>query len=44
MRHNTVRDITAELLNEVCHDVRVEPGLQEWTGETVSQETTDSYF
>ena len=42
MRHNTVRDITAELLNEVCRDVRVEPGLQELTGETVSNNANTS--
>jgi len=28
IRHNEVRDITAELLSEVCHDVEVEPHLQ----------------
>ena len=27
IRHNEVRDITAELLSEVCHDVEVEPHL-----------------
>ena len=25
LRHNEIRDITADLLTEVCHDVRVEP-------------------
>ena len=33
LRHNTVRNITAKLLNEVCPDVRVEPSLQPLTGE-----------
>ena len=28
MRHDEVRDITAQMLNEVCNDVRVEPTLQ----------------
>ena len=34
LRHNDVRNITAALLKEVCHDVRVEPILQQLTGET----------
>jgi len=33
LRHNDVRDFTAELLSEVCRDVRCEPILQEVTGE-----------
>ena len=32
-RHNDVRDFTAELLSEVCHDVAVEPLLTPLTGE-----------
>ena len=28
IRHNEIRDITATLLTEVCHDVCVEPDLQ----------------
>ena len=28
LRHNDVRNITAALLKEICHDVRVEPSLQ----------------
>ena len=35
IRHNEIRDITATLLNEVCHDVCVEPHLQPLTGETL---------
>ena len=34
LRHNHVRNITAALLKEVCKDVRVEPQLQQLTGET----------
>ena len=34
--HNEVRDLTANLLTEVCHDVCVEPRLQPLTGETLS--------
>ena len=35
-RHNELRDMTADLLSEVCHDVQVEPVLNELTGETFS--------
>ena len=28
IRHNEIRDITADLLSEVCHNVGTEPGLQ----------------
>ena len=28
IHHNEIRDITATLLTEVCHDVYVEPDLQ----------------
>ena len=34
-RHNELRDITADLLSEVCTDVLVEPPLEELTGETM---------
>ena len=27
MRHNAIRDVEADLLREVCHDVRTEPVL-----------------
>ena len=37
LRHNEVRDITNELLNEVCHDVRKEPILQEVHNEDLQQ-------
>ena len=33
IRHNELRDITAELLTEVCHCVGVEPTLQPLTGD-----------
>ena len=36
IRHNEVRDITAHLLTEVCHDVLIEPPLQELSGEALS--------
>ena len=35
IRHNEIRDITAHLMSEVCHNVAVEPHLQPLTGETL---------
>ena len=35
LRHNEVRDLTAKLMTEVCHDVCIEPHLQPLTGETL---------
>ena len=39
IRHNELRDITAELLSEVCADVTTEPPLQPITGETFLHRT-----
>ena len=36
IRHNEVRDLTASLLTEVCHNVATEPSLQLITLETFS--------
>ena len=36
VRHNEVRDLTAKLMSEVCHDVCIEPTLQPITGEALS--------
>ena len=36
IRHNEVRDLTANLLSEVCHDVAIEPALQPLSGEVLS--------
>ena len=33
IRHNEIRDLTAELLTEVCHFVSIEPHLQSAEGE-----------
>ena len=44
IRRNEVRDVTANLLTEVCNDVRVEPELQSMTREELSGQsaiTTD---
>ena len=36
-RHNELRDLEAQMLNLVCHDVEVEPVLQEITGESLTR-------
>ena len=36
IRHNEIRDLTAALLLEVCHNVLTEPHLQPMTGEVMS--------
>ena len=40
-RHNEIRRITADLLNEVCLDVEEEPLLQEITGEVFAMKTAN---
>ena len=39
--HNMIRDVTARLLKEVCHDVRVEPQLLPITGEDLKEATAN---
>ena len=41
IRHNEVRDLTADLMSGVCHDVCVEPALQPLTGEHLSLATAN---
>ena len=36
MRHNRIRDLEAELMREVCHDVKVEPELLPVEGDSVT--------
>ena len=36
IRHNEIRDLTASLLSEVCHNVSTEPHLLPMTGEVMS--------
>ena len=36
LRHNEVRDLTAKLMSEVCHEVCTEPHLQPLTGEALN--------
>ena len=38
-RHNELRNLVADLLNTVCHDVQVEPVLLEITGEVLTRGT-----
>ena len=42
MPHNEVRDLTASMLREVCHDVQVEPHLQTLTGETMGHRSANT--
>ena len=42
MRHNEIRDMTASLLTEVCHNVATEPPLQPLSGETLSARSANS--
>ena len=41
-RHNELRDLEAGMLNIVCHDVQVEPVLQELTGEVLTRGTNQA--
>ena len=41
IRHNEIRDVTANLMSEVCHDVSVEPLLQPLSGEHLSYATAN---
>jgi len=42
LRHNSIRDLTAKMLSEVCKDVRVEPHLNPMTGETMGEVTANT--
>ena len=42
IRHNELRDITADLLTEVCHNVLIEPPLQPITGESFNHKSANS--
>ena len=42
IRHNEIRDITATLLTEVCHNVAIEPPLQPITGETLTARSANT--
>ena len=40
--HNEIRDLQAELLDIVCHDVQIEPVLQPITGEELANGTNQA--
>ena len=40
MRHNEIRDLLANLLTDVCHNVTLEPHLQPLSGESLSSSST----
>ena len=42
LRHNELRDITSEMLAEVCKDVKKEPELQPLTGEELRYKTANT--
>ena len=42
IRHNEIRDLTANLLTEVCNEVCIEPSLQPTTPDQLSGATTNS--
>ena len=42
LRHNRLRNITASLLKEVRHDIRIEPTLQKLTGEQFEQKAANT--
>ena len=42
IRHNEIRDLTATLLTEVCHDVCTEPGLQPISNEILTGATANT--
>ena len=42
LRHNEIRDLTANLLTEVCHKVSTEPDLQPLSTETFSSNSTNT--
>ena len=41
VRHNEIRDLTADWLDKVCHDVAIEPPFQRLTGETIVPTTAN---
>jgi len=42
VRHNELRDFTAKVMTEVCHDVCIEPPLQPLTGEALAFTTANT--
>ena len=44
LRHNEVRDLTAQMMSEVCNNISVEPHLQPLSGEAFRFKTANSDF
>ncbi len=42
IQHNELRDLTASMLSEVCHNVSIKPQLQPLTGETLNLASANS--
>ena len=42
LRRNEIRDVTADLLNELCHNVSAEPELQPLSGELLNHRTANT--
>lgn len=42
VRHDEIRNLTASLMHEVCHDVEIEPKLQSLSGEQLDQASGNS--
>ena len=42
IRHNEIRDMTATMLTEICHNVATEPPLQPLTGESFSHRSANT--
>ena len=42
LRHNEIRDLTANLLTKICSDVCVEPQLQPLSGESLNNRTANT--
>ena len=42
MRHTKIRDLEAELMQEVCHDVKIEPGLLPVVNENLFAASTNT--
>ena len=42
LRHNEIRDVFANLMDDVCHDVQIEPRIQSLDGELFSSNFTNT--
>ena len=42
IRHNEIRDITATMLTEICHNVSTEPPLQPLTSESFAHRSANT--